>query len=86
MDGTLLALDIPRTQPTAMCLEPIPDDQQLPVAAMNGATRLILVLEQALLARNSHTGEGVERGAWGEQASVWRERASGCLWRGLGRA
>ncbi len=34
MDGTLLALDILAHQPTAMCLEPIPDDQKLSVAQM----------------------------------------------------
>ena len=34
VDGTLLALDILAHQPTAMCLEPIPDDQQLSVAQM----------------------------------------------------
>jgi len=35
VDGTLLALDILAHQPTAMCLEPIPDDQQLSVAQMS---------------------------------------------------
>ena len=34
VDGALLALDILAHQPTAMRLEPIPDDQQLSVAQM----------------------------------------------------
>src|SRR5690242_21286152 len=35
VDGALLALDILAHQPTAMRLEPIPDDQQLSVAQMS---------------------------------------------------
>lgn len=34
VDGAPLALDILAHQPTAMCLEPIPDDQQLSLAQM----------------------------------------------------
>src|SRR6478672_2550663 len=35
VDGTLLALDILAHQPTAMCLEPIPDDQKFSVVQMS---------------------------------------------------
>ena len=35
VDGTLLALDILAHQPTAMRLEPIPDDQKFSVAQMS---------------------------------------------------
>jgi hypothetical protein len=34
VDGTLLVLDILAHQPTAMCLEPIPDDQKFSVVQM----------------------------------------------------
>ena len=35
VDGALLALDILAHQPTAMCLEPIPDDQKFSVVQMS---------------------------------------------------
>ena len=63
--------------PQRFSLDPIRDIQVLCPMNRGGVGARSLNIElQTTLTRNSHTGEGVECGAWGEQASVRQERAA----------
>ena len=64
----------PHQTPSGGGRAPTPDRSETPATGL--CSKGIDTRGPVTEARNSHTGEGVECGAWGEQASVRQERAA----------